>query len=125
MVSKLEFWSFITKRTFLIISALAVILIGYGIVKSLARRHELEIEISKLKADIDTYQAKNQELNRLIQYFGTDEFKEREARLRLGLQKPGETVVVIPDLKSQDKTDASTAPEDVSNWQKWINYFFK
>lgn len=126
MVSKLEFWSFITKRTFLIISAIAVLLITYGIVKSLTRRHELEIEITKLKADIDNYQAKNQELNRLIEYFNTNEFKEREARLRLGLQKPGETVVVIPELKSDVKNetaDSNSATEP--NWQKWLNYFFK
>jgi hypothetical protein len=64
---------------------------------------------------------------------------EKEARLRLGLQKPGEKAIIISKPESQaDKASQSVdSPDDnqtnlaiinnkpVDNPTKWIRYFFK
>jgi len=122
-----DFWTIITSRLFLLVAAVAIIAIGVGMTNGLMRQSELQQEIAKLQNDINSFQNKNNQLNDLIQYLGTPEFKEREARLRLSLQKPGENVVVIPNLSNQilDQSNNSALTIDQSsNWQKWINYFF-
>ena len=128
MTKRYDFWSIVTSRLFLLIAVLAIVGIGLGITKGMLRRAELQKEISKLENDISTLQSKNNELSKLIDYLATEEFKDREARLRLGLQKPGETVVVIPNLTAGNEivglgTSESLIP--TSNWQRWLDYFFK
>ena len=61
----------------------------FGIIKSAIRKAEVSKQIQGLRSDIRSLESRNEQLARLIDYFKTDEFKEREARLRLGLQKPG------------------------------------
>jgi cell division protein FtsB len=121
-----KFWSIVTSRIFFIIAGLALLGVSTGIVKSVVRRVEVEREISALKNDIKSLEGKNEDLAKLINYFQTPEFKEREARLRLGLQKPGENVVVIPGLEENGSgaTNTPTEPIFVPNWKKWVNYFF-
>jgi cell division protein FtsB len=121
-----KFWSIVTSRIFFIIAGLALLGVSTGIVKSVVRRVEVEREISALKNDIKSLEGKNEDLAKLINYFQTPEFKEREARLRLGLQKPGENVVVIPGLGENGPgvTNTSTESIFVPNWKKWVNYFF-
>jgi cell division protein FtsB len=126
MSSPTKFWSIITSRIFFIIASLAFLGVSIGIVKSVVRRVEVEREISALRTDIKSLEGKNEDLAKLINYFQTPEFKEREARLRLGLQKPGENVVVIPGLEESaiNSTNTSNDSVFVPNWKKWVNYFF-
>jgi hypothetical protein len=54
--------------------------------------------------------------------------QERQARLRLNLQKPGETTVVVPDAGESDGAPAAirSAPVEpgLPNPVKWWHYFF-
>ena len=126
MQNQHTFWSVITSRLFLVVALVAVAGIAVGVVKSVLRRVEVEHEISALRSDIGTLQGKNDELSRLITYFQTPEFKEREARLQQGLQKPGEQVVVIPGLGAGAAAGAGNAAalSTDPNWRRWLNYFF-
>ena len=127
MANQNKFWTLVTSRLFFVVAGVAIIGIGVGVGKSVLRRLEVEHEISALKTDISTLQGKNDELGRLINYFQTPEYKEREARLQRGLQKPGEQVVVIPGLGegATAQTEALAQAGAQSNWQRWIDYFFK
>jgi cell division protein FtsB len=52
---------------------------------------------------------------------------EREARDKLGLAKPGETVVIMPASGSGNKAMEVKQPQDelrLSNWKKWWELFF-
>jgi len=100
-------------------------LIGFGMYQTLSRQHAVAREVAALQQDISTYRTKQQDLQRLLKYFTTPEYGEREARLRLGLQKPGEQVVVIPNLTSNQNGAASAAENsDQPNWRLWLAYFF-
>ncbi|HEX3082264.1 MAG TPA: hypothetical protein VHQ86_03350, partial [Candidatus Saccharimonadia bacterium] len=59
-----------------------------------------------------------------IQYFGTDAFRDREARSKLGLQLPGENVVIIPHASTAPAPGASTtkAAPKKSNLQQWFDF---
>ncbi len=124
MAEQHTFWSVVTSRVFFVLALLALVGIGVGVGKSMLRRWEVEHEIGALQTDIHALQGKNEELSRLINYFQTPEFKEREDRLRLGLQKPGEQVVVIPGLGQGSTTTADTPGSSEPNWRQWLRYFF-
>ncbi|MFH1866719.1 MAG: septum formation initiator family protein [Patescibacteria group bacterium] len=128
MHSQARFWTIITSRLFQIIAIVAMIIIVVAIVKNQMRKVELTQEINSLQAKINSFEQKNKELSNLISYFQTNEFREREARLRLNLQKPGEQVVIIPQNGESSVLGEQTsggAGYQANNWQKWWNHFFK
>ena len=118
------FWSAVSSKFFLLTAIVALAAVGYGVLKSAVRRAEIEREIQALRTEITEHQSKSQELSQLIDYLNSEEYKEREARLQLGLQKPGENVVVIPnsaDTTTESESQASNSSQ--ANWRLWINYF--
>ena len=98
----------------------------------IAKNFKLQQEVDSLKNEIELLQLENQELEYQIAYFQTDSFADREARDKLGLQAPGETVVIFPDkvpplVASQaEKVDNRPAVEvALSNLEQWLYFLFK
>lgn len=117
-----NFWAKITSRLFLLMATIALVVVGYGLVKSAIRRAEIEREIRSLQAEIAEHKTKSDELSKLIGYLNTQEYKEKEARLELGLQKPGENVVVITDLEKEGNKDLNNQVSLEPNWLQWLKY---
>ncbi len=113
------------SRLFLLVALLALGVVAFGIGQSLIRRAEVNREVERLQADIDSYESQSQELSELLRYLGTEEYQEREARLRLGLKLPGEQVVVIPGLGGAETGQSEPADAALSNWQRWLRVFYK
>ncbi len=67
---------------------------------------------------------KNEELKKKLSEVKSDDFIEREAREELNMQKPGEVVVILPeiDLKGLDESQKN-AEKSTKNWQKWFQLF--
>jgi cell division protein FtsB len=86
--------------------------------------YQIEQEIVSLEKEIRALEQKKKNLNQLIEYAQTEFFKEEEARLKLGLQKPGEKVVVIstPETSLVDQKEKDKKTE---NPIKWWRYFFE
>lgn len=78
----------------------------------------------KLRQDaLQELQEKNQELQKKLQLVQSPEFIEQEAREKLNLAKPGETVILIEQTPKETK-DGQLPHLQVSNWKKWWNIFF-
>lgn len=92
--------------------------------KETYKKRQINQEIENLKREIDAVEGKNKEIAALINYYKTTEYKERQARSLLGLQKEGEFAVALPQTKSQDRTGDGAAEDKQSNLKKWWNYFF-
>lgn len=89
-----------------------------------ARSDELEQEIVQMQSQIE-------ELGYQVTYYRTASYQDRLARDKLGMQKPGESVVIIKkegsnpaevqtkavDLKTQEEIQASK-----SHWQQWREF---
>lgn len=121
------FWVRVTSRFFLLTAVILLLIVSYSIVRSFIRRSEIEREVSSLQVEISKLKERNEQLSKLINYLGTEESKEKEARLQLGLQKPGENVVIIPSSDSPENSSNSTnadEEENVSNLFLWLKYFF-
>lgn len=66
----------------------------------------------------------NKKLKSRLEYVKSEEFMEKEAREKLNLVKPGETIVIIPQSVLEAAT-ASAAPTPVPpNWEQWMRLFF-
>jgi len=99
--------------------------------ETLWQNHQVNTEIIKLKAEIAVLEQKGEDLKNLIAYRGTESFKEREARRKLGYKKPGEQVLaitnpIIDDIDSGQAKDVLEGDKDPSltNAQKWAEYIF-
>ena len=101
------------------------------------RNRQIQQDISALQTQPDTLQARNLEVTRLHTALQTESSIEREARLKLGLKKPGEHVVVIRAEAHVDHlavtAGGATDPfgllggngtTHVANPLKWWYYFF-
>jgi cell division protein FtsB len=122
----------IFSSLFFLAGLTVIVLIGISLGKETYRKRQIQKEIENLQTEIQTLNKENSEINNLISYFSTTEFKEKEAREKLNLQKEDEKMIILrKELESQkneqknENTPIQTPQEDKSpNWQKWLKYFF-
>lgn len=113
------------KRIFAIIALIFLLLILVPLAKSYSRKRLIEKEIEGIQQEIASFEAKNSDLREMIDYLQSDQSLEEQARLSMGLKRPGETVAVITESAvgvQITKTEEVIAPP---NWQKWWRYFAK
>jgi len=69
-------------------------------------------------------QQEKDKLKDLVSYLETDKYVEEQARLQLNLSKPGEKRIDLTTDQENQVVEFKNGEEDLSNWQKWFNYFF-
>lgn len=113
----------------MVVFMLGVVIIAISLTKEVIRKIEIQREISSLESEIAELEQHNTELNSMMAYFNSSTFQEKEARSKLNLVEPGETVVVLPnqatdDIVSVAEANRTSASQALPNYQKWFNYFF-
>ena len=110
------------------INLVGVIALLYLVVvlgETIKRNYELDQQVNSLNAQINDLQDQKAQLAYNIQYDNTNSFRDREARSKLGLQLPGENVVIIPHA-SPTLTPAPAAnskqASKKSNLQQWFDF---
>ncbi len=132
-------------RWLLVINLGLVVFLGMSLGREYVRSRDIQSQIDALTAQADALQAHNLELSELATAFQTESFLEREARLKLGLKKPGETVVIVQEeagvvpvstvqgdssvaATNADPRTALTEQQEtlatLANPWKWWYYFF-
>jgi len=132
-ISRLIRWRFLV-----VVNVVIIVFLGLTFGREFFRSREIQSEISKLQSQADTLASRNIALSELQTAIQTESFIEREARLKLGMKKPGEEVVVIQEGNGEesqdgqeDKTDPlnlvlddQSEPTRIANSTKWWYYFF-
>jgi peptidoglycan hydrolase CwlO-like protein len=123
------------KFSFVIIFFIAgiavAVFISSNAVREAYRSRRIETEVTNLKNEANRIQNENEILKERIAYFQTPEFQEKIAKEKLNLQKPEENVVVIkrgieqPVAVVADNSAEDEVKQDVPNYVKWWNSFFK
>ncbi len=123
---------------------LALVVLGVGIGRQILRNRDLAADIASLERRARELEADHLRVSALQQALQTESYLEQESRLKLGLKKPGETVVVMRESSSAPDAfrpweelagDAAppsavsasadiSAPVRVSNPVRWWYYFF-
>ena len=125
------FFPIISSKIFIFASIAVLIFLGVSLSKEVARRYEISKRTEKLKAEVSRLEQENTQLSQLIEYFQSESYREREARLKLGLEKEGETLIILPNVDSEEtkaeakESSQSSESQNVKPTQKWWNYFFK
>ncbi len=127
-VAPVSRFSFVKKflSTFFLLFILFLILIPYY--NRLNRKKLIDEEIRKEKENIGRYEKDNEDLQVLISYLNSDQAAEENARINFGLQKEGETVVVvkIPSKNESEILNNEKKAETTNScFKKWYDYFFK
>ncbi len=113
-----------------------LLVIGLYLVVSLSRsiyflsQKTKDIEDAQIRVEEDI--KNNTKLNRELIEIQSPEFIEKQAREKLNMSRPKETVVVIPkELIEQTASQTATysasffnRPEEIPNWKKWWNLFW-
>ncbi len=111
---------------FILLAGIFFVLLN--IYKSVQKYRIINEEIKKLEDEADKFDQENKKLNKLVQYFSSDDFQEKEIKEKLNLVKEGEKVVFVQD-------DDRNLPEDITeekaevkvkhaNYYYWWQYFF-
>ncbi|HQO10989.1 MAG TPA: septum formation initiator family protein [bacterium] len=113
----------VNPRTFAIIALVFLLLIFLPLAKNYSRKRLVEQEIAGIQKEIDDFEAKNRDLKEMIDYLQSDQSLEEQARLNMGLKRPGEIVAVIQEDTAVDAISSPVLVDDSPNWQKWWRYF--
>jgi hypothetical protein len=109
-----------------------VICVALG--REVARRVTVQREIDRLTKDITAAEQSTQDLDRLLATLKSTTYEEGAARTYLNLQKPGENVLVVPDLNTENVNSVNETPNkgsdqdlstaDETNSKKWWDFIF-
>lgn len=107
-----------------VVGVLIIIYLVVTLGETVKKNYDLNQQISSLQSQISLLNSQKEELAYDIQYYGTDTFKQREARSKLGLQAPGESVLVLPSphVSSTPATTTTKASTNKSNWRQWLDF---
>lgn len=102
-----------------------------SIIRELLNSNQISQQVHRLEDQVATESERQRQLQDLIDYLGSPTFQEQEARLKLGLKKTGEQVIVVPpSTPTNDASSTSVTPttdasgQPLSNPSRWWKYFF-
>lgn len=95
---------------------LAVALFG-----TIRRNYELQQQIAKIEENNKALEQSNLELQYQIAYYQTDLYKDKAARAKLGLQAPGESVLILPKKPEAKQAEVASKTKR-SNFAQWIDF---
>ncbi|KKP90700.1 MAG: Septum formation initiator [Parcubacteria group bacterium GW2011_GWA2_36_10] len=123
--SRQTFWGrFYNSNVFIILLSVFLVFSLFKVGKELIKRHAINQEIGDLNEQLVSVQQEKDKLKDLVSYLETDKYVEEQARLQLNLSKPGEKRIDLTTDQENQVVEFKNGEEDLSNWQKWFNYFF-
>lgn len=106
-----------------LLGALVAVYLLVVLGQTVKRNYDLGRQNDELKIQISQLQDQKDQLAFNLQYYGTNAFRDREARSKLGLQLPGENVVIIPRSTTPATTSQpAAAPAKKSNFLQWFDF---
>ncbi len=128
-------------RLFLVINLVALFFLSLSFGREYLRNASIESEIASLKAEESALSARNLEIIALSESVQTQYFVEGEGRVKYGLRKPGEELVVVTQTETaqpqatvtdgQSATSSDTGPTEsegeenrVGNPTRWWYFLF-
>jgi len=118
---KSKLMTLLQSRILLIFLIVITVLSGVRLTNEVIRRQKINTEINNLQGQINTLEDEQRSLSALINYLNTDSYIEEQARKKLNLSRPGESIIVVGDEQASDtvKQTGNKSPIIL-----WVNYFF-
>lgn len=126
--------SLLFSKLLLLITIPVLIMVLFKLGEVLVKSYETNRDIGALKKTINDLEGSHRQLKEFNAFLESDFFAEKEARLKLGLQKEGEIAVVLPQPPSPKgqathsvgvrQAESSIRLEQKNNPRLWWDYFF-
>lgn len=103
-----------------------LVLVGVSLAQEFRRQVLLEQHVRSLRREIEERESRLEKLRRGLAYLSTDAYAERAAREKLNYQKPGEKVIVVPEV-SAPRPELTVTPTPVPTlppWKLWVRHIF-
>lgn len=108
------------------VAIVLIIAVSLTLTRELLRRSATQADIARLQSEAVRLEAQRRDLEDLLSFLNSETFVEEEARVKLNLQKPGETVVIVPSSTASTASAIdATVGLAASNPSRWWSYFFK
>ncbi len=121
MIERARRQPFFRTRLSLILGALFLLFVAVSVGREWFQNYSIQKEINALEEEAHRLESRRSELLELTQSLEGGGFLEEEARVELGLQRPGETVLVVETAAGSSSAEAEN--RDQSNPVRWFNYF--
>lgn len=102
----------------------------WGSLGMMQRNYNLQKEVDIKKRQLELVELQRDNLNLQKRYYQTAEYQELAVRESLGLVRPGEKVLILPEnsaaAKAADTPNNTTVAPVVqtSNIEQWVNFLF-
>lgn len=117
--------SFLRSRVVLVLGVVVLGFIASSLYREYRRREAAQAEVRAMEEEIRELELQRQRLTDLLEQAETPAFVEREARLRLGLQLPGEEVLIVPEGAGTPNAERALGTEEPSsNLARWWRHLF-
>jgi len=127
-----DFKEIFSSKFFIIFLFLVIVGLGFSLFKINYKKYQIKKEISFLEEESHNLKYENDNFANLIEYFGSSDSIEKEARTKLNLKRPGENVVVVLPKEDDNSVEGVKSVGNVKeeqkqtiNWERWRAYFFK
>lgn len=125
---KASWWRrLLRSRLMFAINLVLIGFVGWSLGNEVAQGKKVSSNLNDLQTKIASLQKQNRDYGDILTRLNSPGFVDKEARLKLGYQKPGERVLLLKDGVTTAAVDRSSADDSVSglsNPQKWWRYFF-
>ncbi|MEK7497965.1 MAG: septum formation initiator family protein [Patescibacteria group bacterium] len=124
IISQNKLWSIFQKIGIALLFLFLIVSLIRG-VSSLASARR---QIREAEKKVEEAKKKNEELKAKAQEVTSEVFTEQVARDKLGLAKPGETIIVLPESEIVKKFSGRIVNEEQDtlpdpNWKRWLKLF--
>lgn len=102
---------------------IVIFFVGLSLIRLWPKKVAVDNEAQNLQNKIAEAEQSKSDLARLLDYFKSDSYREREARLRLNYKKPDEQAVFIyRDENAKVPEEKSPEPEQSNpvKWWRWV-----
>jgi cell division protein FtsB len=127
MSQKIDRFKNLPKKALGYATWILVFVLLFSTVKNINRVASIRSQVEKERQKVEKMQADNRKLEEQVAEVQGSEFIEKQIRDKLGLVKPGEAIVVLPDaeilkkLVPQKSTEEDSLPDP--NWKRWMKLF--
>lgn len=125
-------------RWFYIVNVLLILVVGFSFAREMIHSRDIAKQIQSLQKQSQSLQTQHLAIGDLKSAVQTESYAEREARLKLGLKKPGESLIILRNEQTKTATSAESekgqralevlqsnvTQKPLANSSKWWYYFF-
>jgi cell division protein FtsB len=107
----------------------AIFFVLREVYSSIQTKRKIDKEVASLRAEANKFNQENKNLSKLVDYFNSKDFQEKEIKDKLNLVKEGERVVVVQGVATENQmTEQKNKDARIltkrANYYYWWQYFF-